>query len=176
MCVYIDIYKYIERKVKNMTLKDIKIVQSYSNIRAKLETHICLTLKLEFFTTTNRNLLPSFMAWTATQCPRMGRACPHSWSPVLRCSWTQNFCRNGRAQFPWSLVILAQPALLETVGIIPAMLMQTTATLWRENFLHILAHGSDRGATWTVNTQGLPFSLSCQYLCQLSSTRASACS
>lgn len=100
ICVYIDIYKYIERKkerkVKNMTLKDIKMVQSYSSIRAKLETHICLTLKLEFFTTTNRNLLPSFMAWTATQCPRMGRACPHSWSPVLRCSWTQDFWRDPR--------------------------------------------------------------------------------
>lgn len=53
-----------------MALKDIKIAQSYSNVRTSLQAHLCLSPKLESFTTTEKNLLLSLVAGTAVQHPR----------------------------------------------------------------------------------------------------------
>lgn len=109
-----------------MTLKDIKIVQSNANIRAKLETHICYDPEAGIFHHNEEESVHILHGLESSSVPQEGQGLFPS---RLRCSWTQGFCRNRRAQFPQSFVLLVQPALLETTGIKQLMLMQITAIL-----------------------------------------------
>ena len=111
-----------------------------------LNTYICLTLNLDFFHHNEEESAPFRHDLAAAGCPRMGRACPQSRSPVPRGLWTQNSCRKRRAQSPRSRLLLSQPALLQTTaGTVPATVTsvrRTSCTSW-----HMVMAESHRQST-----------------------------
>lgn len=66
--VYVKVIDYIDRWIsKKMTLKDIKISNIAQISEQSLKTS--MTPKLAFFTTTEKNLLLSFVALPSAQWP-----------------------------------------------------------------------------------------------------------